>query len=71
MSLKQKKIQFKAKIKLNNNMLAKQLASWQAQPQPRKKRCRGYVESSPLTDVNEMAARIEVGISQFFRRSCN
>ena len=27
MSLKQKKIQFKAKIKLNNNMLAKQLAS--------------------------------------------
>ena len=28
MSLKQKKIQFKAKIKLNNNMLAKQLASW-------------------------------------------
>ena len=69
MSLKQKKIQFKAKIKLNNNMLAKQLASWQAQL--RKKRCRGYVESSPLTDVNEMAARIEVGISQFFRRSCN
>ena len=29
------------------------------------------VESSPLTDANEMAARIEVGISQFFRRSCN
>ena len=66
MSLKQKKIQFKARIKLNNNMLA---SNWQAQP--RKKRCRGYVESSPLTDANEMAAMIEVGISQFFRRSCN
>ena len=29
MSLKQKKIQFKARIKLNNNMLA---SNWQAQP---------------------------------------
>ena len=69
MSLKQKKIQFKARIKLNNNMLAN---NWHPGKLSRKKnRCRGYVESSPLTDANEMAARIEVGISQFFRRSCN
>ena len=58
MSSKQKKIQFKARIKLNNDVLASNL-----QAQPRKKRCRGYVESSPLTGGNEMAARIEVGIS--------
>ena len=64
-----KEIQFKARIKLNNNMLA---SNWHPGKLSQKKnRCRGYVESSPLTDANEMAAGIEVGISQFFRRSCN